>query len=192
MFDRCHPFSVCKDCHRKLYTKSSNSYYSPIEIHTPESCELIGFDYSNCDICDKKTIDDKKIIERNLVPCDSLSIQWTAAIDRDSSLHWDFGYNKNIQYKLWTILKECNIIRDLICLIEEYLCLDTMKIINEIENTGRKIDFKIFKNDLKQCVVKIYAINKYDHIQTISSWRYSNVEDYEIELYLNDFFEYTR
>jgi hypothetical protein len=137
--------ATCKTCH--------DDYYSPLDYHSPVNTHCYYSQYPDkCRQCDKSIIVD---IDNNTtittLPCTSFAWDWTAAVDRDSSFHYDFGFDSTCLI----FLKE-EIPVSLVPIIQGYLCLDIEKIKRKILDRGNKIDFRATTNGKGKWVISIY------------------------------------
>lgn len=171
--------ATCKECH--------NNYYSPVDFHPPERCHcMYSVYFDKCRKCDKTIIevDKNDINNSNIVsvaPCTSFAWDWTAAVDRDSSFHYDFGLDTTYL----SLLKE-EFPNSLVLIIQGYLCLDVEKIKKKILDRENPIDFQATTNGKGKWVISIYEIapSHYGHKpirKRTSSWRYDNLDMASVE-----------
>lgn len=230
MGQQSRPISTCKKCHRDHNDYYSPvDYHTPVEIHCmtttyPDMCiqcnTKIIIDHATIDEvrnrCDQEQDDqeqdqntkEKKKSEgylksmKSVVPCDSLAWEWTAAVDRDSSFHWDFGYTEEIKNKLWNHLDHHLSCTDLNSIIEGYLCLNIKFIQEKILSRGNIYHFQLSTNNLKQFVISIdeYTDDKDECANPFrrrrnrnkkqnrsSSWRYIFENDFENDTDINKY-----
>lgn len=177
------PVATCKTCHH-------DNYYSPLDYHSPAHCHCLYSEYPDkCRECDKEIITAQVQEETtSAVPCTSFAWDWTAAVDRDSSFHYDFGFDLDSKCFFRTcLLLATNIPDVLFGVIQGYLCLDIEQIKQKIIKRGNKLDFQATTNGDGLWVISIYerSVNVtspwhiYEESRRTSSWRYSNLFDAE-------------